>query len=294
MDVVLGVAVTGPVARLALMESPATGGQVLDQYELDLLADGTTELSDTIVSTYRAVAESGNRMSATRLYFDDAARAGTLRQVLLSSGVEDVEVVSEDEAATALVRNIAGDAGLLLVDDETATLAVVGEDSMTTSVLASAPIGAAGAAVACAAVLEGVLGRPDAPQRVMLVSHRADLESVAAGIQSPIPVEVPADASFAIARGAAQTVGWPAVDPAGPATQLAPSVDPAGPATQLAPSVDPAGPATQLAPTVPTPVRRPRSRPRWGRSSPTRWPMTNRCPWSRASTTRCRTLHSAS
>ena len=250
VDVVLGVAVTGPLARLALMESPDTGGQVLDQYELEFAADATTDLSDTIVSTYRAVAESGNRMSATRLYFDDAARADTLRQVLLSAGVEDVEVVSEDEAATALVRSTDGDAGLLLVDDETATLAIVGEDSMTTSVLASAPIGAAGAAVACAAVLEGVLGRPDAPQRVMLVSHRADLESVAAGIQSPIPVEVPTDASFAIARGAAQTVGWPAIDPAGPATQLAPSVDPASPATQLAPATPTAGEATGLAAAV--------------------------------------------
>jgi hypothetical protein len=34
VDVVLGVAVTGPVARLAMIGSP--GGQVFDEYALDL------------------------------------------------------------------------------------------------------------------------------------------------------------------------------------------------------------------------------------------------------------------
>jgi len=75
--------------------------------------------------------------------------------------------------------------------------------------------------------------QPQAPLKVMLVSNREDLESVAAGIreQSSVPVELPTDASFAIARGAAQTVGWALVDPAGPATQLAPVSE----ATQMAP-----------------------------------------------------------
>ena len=68
-------------------------------------------------------------------------------------------MVSETEAATALVRSADGETALLLVDDETATLAVVGADGMSTSVLASVPIGAAGAAVACAAVLEQAPGR---------------------------------------------------------------------------------------------------------------------------------------
>ena len=143
-------------------------------------------------------------------------------------------MVSEAEAATALVRSVDDRAALLLVDDETATLTTVGTDSTTSAVLASVPIGAAGAAAACAAVLAGMQAQPQAPVKVMLVSNREDLESVAAGIreQSSVPVELPTDASFAIARGAAQTVGWALVDPAGPATQLAPA---ASPATQLAP-----------------------------------------------------------
>ena len=236
MDVVLGVAVTGRVARLAMVGSPASGGQVFDQYALDLPDDAMTDLADTIVGTYRAVAESGNRVAATRLCLPDASEAETLRQTVSNAGVQNVEVVTEAEAAAALARSAGADAALLLADDDTVSLTVVGEDEESTSVLASVPIGAAGAAVACAAVLQQV---PDAATRIMLVGQRLDLDSVAAELHSTAPVEVAPDAGYAIARGAAQTVEGSGF-PAGAATQMAPVSD----ATQMAPVSD----ATQMAP----------------------------------------------
>jgi uncharacterized membrane protein YgcG len=248
VDVVVGVAVTGRVARLAMVGSPSSGGQVFDQYALDLPNDALTDLADTIVGTYRAVAESGNRVAATRLCLPDASAAETLRRTVLSAGVQNVEVVAEAEAAAALARSVGADAALLLADDDTVALTVVGEDEESTSVLASVPIGAAGAAVACAAVLQQVPGPEVA--RIMLVGQRLDLDSIAAELRSTAPVEVPPDAGYAIARGAAQTVedsGFPA----GAATQMAPAVDPtqmapaAAEATQMAPA---AGDATQMAP----------------------------------------------
>ena len=220
MDVVLGVAVTGRVARLAMVGSPASGGQVYDQYALDLPVDATTDLADTIVGTYRAVAESGNRVAATRLCMPDASAAEALRQAVLGAGVQNVEVVAEAEAAAALARSVGADAALLLADDDTVSLTVVGEDAESTSVLASVPIGSAGAAVACAAVLAQA---PSADAvRIMLVGQRLDLDSVAAELRATAPVEVAPDAGFAIARGAAQTVDGSAF-PAGAATQMAPA-----------------------------------------------------------------------
>ncbi len=174
-------------------------------------------------------------------------QAETLRQTVLSAGVQNVEVVAEAEAAAALARSVGADAALLLADDDTVSLTVVGEDEESTSVLASVPIGAAGAAVACAAVLQQVPG-PEVT-RIMLVGQRLDLDSIAAELRSTAPVEVPPDAGYAIARGAAQTVedsGFPA----GAATQMAPAVD----ATQMAPAADAtlmapaAADATQMAP----------------------------------------------
>ena len=73
MDVALGVAVTGRVARLAMIGASAAGGQLLDQYALDLTDDSASDLAETIVGTYRAVAESGNRVAATRLCLPDAS-----------------------------------------------------------------------------------------------------------------------------------------------------------------------------------------------------------------------------
>ena len=153
--------------------------------------------------------------------------------------MQNVEVVAEAEAAAALARSVGADAALLLADDDTVSLTVVGEDEESTSVLASVPIGAAGAAVACAAVLQQVPG-PEVT-RIMLVGQRLDLDSIAAELRSTAPVEVPPDAGYAIARGAAQTVedsGFPA----GAATQMAPA---AADATMMAPA---ASDATQMAP----------------------------------------------
>ena len=237
MDVVLGVAVTGRVARLVMVGSPS--GQVFDQYALDLPDDATTDLADTIVGTYRAVVDSGNRVAATRLCLPDASAAETLRQTVSSAGVQNVELVAESEAAAALARSVGADAALLLADDDTVSLTVIGADQASTSVLASVPIGAAGAAAACAAVLQQVPGQE--VHRIMLVGQRLDLDSVAAELSSTAPVEVPPDAGYAIARGAAQTVEGSEF-PAGAATQMAPA---AADATQMAPA---SGDATQMAP----------------------------------------------
>ena len=249
MDVVVGVAVTGRVARLAMVGSPSSGGQVFDQYALDLPDDALTDLADTIVGTYRAVADSGNRVAAIRLCLPDASAAETLRQTVLSAGVQNVEVVAEAEAAAALARSVGADAALLLADDDTVSLTVVGEDEESTSVLASVPIGAAGAAVACAAVLQQVPGAEVA--RIVLVGQRLDLDSIAAELRSTAPVEVPPDAGYAIARGVAQTAE-DSEFPAGAATMMAPAADDAtlmapaaADATQMAPA---AADATQMAP----------------------------------------------
>src|SRR5690349_6240449 len=237
------------------------GGQVFDQYALDLPDDALTDLAETIVGTYREVADSGNRVAATRLCLPDPAAAETLRQTVVSAGVPNVEAVGEAEAAAALARRMGADAALLLADDDTVSLTVVGEDEESTSVLASVPIGTAGAAVACAAVLQSVPG-PEVT-RSMLVGQRLDLNSIAAELSSTAPVEVPPDASYAIARGAADTAEESG-NPAGAATMMAPAAaeatlmasavsdatlmaPAAAEATQMAPSADPAAVGPQLA-----------------------------------------------
>ena len=109
-------------------------------------------------------------MVATRLCLPDPSEAETLRMTVSNAGVQNVEVVTETEAAAALARSAGADAALLLAADDTVSLTVIGEDEESTSVLASMPIGTAGVAVACAAVLQQVpaqdvqLSRPVEPR----------------------------------------------------------------------------------------------------------------------------------
>ena len=89
MDVVLGVAVTGPVARLALV-GPGAGADVIDQSVVDLEENPVGKLAETVVGTNRLLADENHRLVGTRVCWSDEPRAGQLRQALEDSGVFNV------------------------------------------------------------------------------------------------------------------------------------------------------------------------------------------------------------
>lgn len=84
MDVVLGVAVTGPVARLALVGSRGT--DVIDQSVVDLADNPIETLTETVVGTNRLLAGENHRLVGTRLCWTDHPRADQLRRALEDSG----------------------------------------------------------------------------------------------------------------------------------------------------------------------------------------------------------------
>ena len=104
MDAVLGVAVTGPIARLALVGSTPTGPDVIDQSTVDVTAHPIEKLADTVVGTHRLLTDENHRLVATGVCWSDQQLADELRRLLIDAGLEDVAVVSESQAATALVR----------------------------------------------------------------------------------------------------------------------------------------------------------------------------------------------
>ena len=143
MDVVLGVAVTGPVARLALVGSGAPGPGVLDESVFDIADHPIDTLTQTVVGTDRLLADENHRLVATRLFWPDPPKADQLRRALEDSGVHNVAVLSESEAVTALMRAAGRVGGVLVVDDDTATLSVVGSagDNGAPTMLARQPLG---------------------------------------------------------------------------------------------------------------------------------------------------------
>src|ERR1700758_3282419 len=102
MDVVLGVAVTGPRARLALVGAGAGGADVIDESFVDLADNPLRKLTDTVVGTNRLLAGENHRLLATRLCWSDRQEVERLRRALEDSGVHNVPVLSEAQAATAL------------------------------------------------------------------------------------------------------------------------------------------------------------------------------------------------
>ncbi|HXD24606.1 MAG TPA: hypothetical protein VN609_01650, partial [Propionibacteriaceae bacterium] len=102
MDLALGIAVDGPLARLALIETGNGAHGVIDESVVDLAEDPIARLTETVVGTSRSLADQYHRLVATRLCWSDPDLANQLRQVLDDSGVQNVAVVSDSEAATAM------------------------------------------------------------------------------------------------------------------------------------------------------------------------------------------------
>ncbi|RAU89750.1 hypothetical protein DQP58_25780, partial [Mycobacterium colombiense] len=185
MDVVLGVAVTGPVARLALV-GPGAQGEVIDQSVVDLADNPIGTLTETVVGTNRLLADENHRLIGTRVCWPDNPAADRLRRALEDSGVHNVAVLSESQAVAALMRAAGRPGAALVMDDATATLSMVGSGDgdpdapptvLATQQLADAPGGDATAAFHT--MMANLGAHPDAPQDVYLLGASPELQRVA-------------------------------------------------------------------------------------------------------------------
>jgi hypothetical protein len=251
MDVVLGVAVTGPVARLALIGSGAAGRDVIDQSVIDLADRPIETLTETVVGTNRLLADESHRLVATRLCWTDHPKADQLRRALEDSGVHDVAVLSESQAASALMRVAGRPGAVLVVDDETATLSMIGaaavDEHSSPTLLAAGPVAGAEATATFDTLMARLGDRPDAPQDLYLVGASTDLARVADQLRdaSTVRVEIADDPTFALARGAALAVAPLA---SAPDATMAQSAFSAGDATAMAPAARPTGDETTIVP----------------------------------------------
>jgi len=241
MDVVLGVAVTGPVARLALVGAGAAH-DVIDQSVVDLADHPIETLTQTVVGTNRLLADESHRLVATRLCWTDFPKADQLRRALEDSGVHDIAVLSESQAATALMRAAGRPGAVLVMDDETATLSIVGsvveDEHAPPTLLASGSLTGNDASATFDTLMARLGDQPDAAGDLYLVGASAELTQVAEQIRdaSTIRVEIADDPTFALARGAALS--------AGDATAMAPAVL-TGDETTIAPAAQFADPNAQ-------------------------------------------------
>ncbi|OBH98957.1 hypothetical protein [Mycobacterium scrofulaceum] len=250
MDVVLGVAVTGPVARLALV---GPGADVIDQSVVDLEDNPVGKLTETVAGTSRILAEENHRLVGTRVCWGDETLAGQLRQALEGSGVPNVAVLSESQAVTALMRAAGRPGAALVMDDATATLSVPGaadDQDAPPTVLAREALAGGDATAMFNTMMAQLSARPDAPGEVYLVGASPELTQVAEQFRdaSTMRVQVDDDPSFALARGAAMAAAAQAGLSAGDATAMAPAVGLTGDETAMGPAAGPTGDETTVVP----------------------------------------------
>ncbi len=206
MNVTIGVSVTGPDARIVLLDATAPH-EVIDEFELDV-ADGSLEtLVTTLTSTDRSLTDTGHRLVATRICSSDAERANALRDALIDADLMDVSVVSQPDATAAVVRSLTPGETVASVatDGDTAALSIIDADTDTTALIAVEPILDGDRTAAYKTLLQRFSEEPGGATSVIVLGGASDVANWSTVISdgTPIPLRFPDEPEFALARGAA-------------------------------------------------------------------------------------------
>lgn len=162
-------------------------------------------LAETIVGTNRLLADEGHRLGATRLCWSDWGLADRLRNTLLQSGVANVEVLSETDAATALLNTRGPGAAVLLVGDQTASLSTMDSPDAPPTMMAAAPVESDPTST-FDTLLSQIPNQTSSPDEVLVVGSSSEQTAMFADqlrSASTMDVQIPEDPTFALARGAA-------------------------------------------------------------------------------------------
>jgi uncharacterized membrane protein YgcG len=203
--------------RMVLVEGENADGVTVDEegFAVNTADAPTVNASDQVVSailgTQEGAAESGYQLRSTGVTWTDSVEAAALRDALAARKVENVMLVSSFLAAAALaqvVGNSVGYAqtGLLFVEPDTATLAVVNTADGSITDVQRQPLSPGSDPIAelsaMASVAEALETRPDG---LFVVGSGVDIAPIKARLEAAtsLRVSAPEEPETALARGAA-------------------------------------------------------------------------------------------
>ena len=238
---------TPSAVRMVLVEGEDADGPSLDHDAFDIpdaaaaaTSGAPQQVVDAILGTQESALEGGHRLTSIGVAWTDHAAAGKLRGLLRSYRMDDVVLVSELHAASALAQAIGQTVGyertaLLFVERETATLAVVRTADGAVVRVMSRPLPATDVAAELRALVANVDNGVEPAQAVYVVGSGVDTAALEPEIASAttLPVHAPQDGDLALARGAAlASASTPRYEAS--TVGLASSEDTAAGATQMA------------------------------------------------------------
>jgi len=217
VDTVLGVSMAPTAVRMVLVEGENADGVTVDEegFAVNTADAPTVSAADQVVSailgTQEGAAESGYQLRSTGVTWTDPIEAAALRDALAARKVENVMLVSSFLAAAALaqvVGNSVGYAqtGLLFVEPDTATLAVVNTADGSITDVHRQPLTAGGDPIAeLSALASGAEALETRPDGLFLVGSGVDIAPMKAHLEAATALTVSAaeEPETALARGAA-------------------------------------------------------------------------------------------
>ncbi|ORA33639.1 hypothetical protein BST20_22440, partial [Mycobacterium branderi] len=217
---VLGVSMAPATVRMVLVEGENADGSTVDEDNFAIPEDHDTptlnaaadQVLAAILGTRESAAEGGHRLASTGVTWTDPVEASALRDVLAARKVENVMLVSAFLAAAALAQTVGSalgyaHTGLLFIEPETATLAVV--DSADGSVAdvrrEILPDDDTEAVARITALTSTADGLPSRPQGLFVVGSGVDVAMIKSELEAATSLAVSAaeEPETALARGAA-------------------------------------------------------------------------------------------
>ena len=217
MEIVLGVSMESTAIRMVLVEGDGADGVTVDHDTIEIpegagtaAARAVDQVVAAILGTRESAVEGGHRLVSTGVAWTDHTAAAQLRDALHAHGVEDVVLVSELHAASALAQAI-GQAvdcertALVFLEGDTATLAVV---QTADGAVVKVQSRAADPIEAVPEMIAGLESLDVPPQAVFVMGPglgAAGTEAIRSRLagRTALPVHAPQDADLALARGAA-------------------------------------------------------------------------------------------
>ena len=211
MDIVLGVSMAPTTVRLVLVEGENADGVTIDgedfQVDSAVQPSAAEQTLSAILGTRESAIEGRYHLASTGVTWTDPVEAAALRDALAAHKVENVMLVSSFLAAAALAQSAGSAAGytrtgLLFLEPETVTLAVVDSADGAIVDVRREPMRSADTPVKMVAELSG---RESPPDGLFVVGCGVDVTTVEPQLQTAtlLPVSSPEEPELALARGAA-------------------------------------------------------------------------------------------
>ena len=219
MDTVLGVSMAPTAVRMVLVEGENADGVTVDEdgFEVNAAADAPTinaadQVVSAILGTQEGAVDSGYQLRSIGVTWTDPIEAAALRDALAARKVENVMLVSSFLAAAALAQVVGSSVGyaqtgLLFVEPDTATLAVVNSSDGSITDVRRQPLTPGRDAFAdLTALLSGAESLDARPDGLFLVgSGDVDIAKLKPQLEAAtgLIISAPEEPDTALARGAA-------------------------------------------------------------------------------------------